>query len=138
MGRAVKLRDSPIAGLLPSTGKCAAVPARFCNDAPGMGHFNPLFRNQDKTVKSGLFSKPVELDGIKIRIIKLLPDTEELDSVLAQVHPRVRVEPGKLGEAEVRVSRYGRASLCLIFIWAVVGYGGGEWEGNECEICVDV
>jgi hypothetical protein len=34
-----------------------------------------------KLLKSGLLPKPVELDGIKIRVVELLPYAEEFDSV---------------------------------------------------------
>lgn len=46
-----------------------------------MCHLNPLFWGQRKTVEAGLFSKPVELDGIKIRVVELLPDAEKLNRV---------------------------------------------------------
>jgi len=46
-----------------------------------MDLFDPLFRRESETVEPGLFSKPVELDGIKIRVVDLLPDAEEFDGV---------------------------------------------------------
>jgi len=36
-------------------------------------------RARMKLPEAGLFSKPVELDGIKIRVVELLPDAEEFD-----------------------------------------------------------
>jgi len=46
-----------------------------------MGLPDPLFRRENETVEPGLFSKPVELDGIKIRVVELFPDTEKFDGV---------------------------------------------------------
>lgn len=62
-------------------GKGPAVPSGFSLDATGVRHPDPLFWSKDETVQAGLFSKPVELDGIKIRVVELLPDPEELNGV---------------------------------------------------------
>ena len=51
-----------------------AIPSGFCLNSTGACHLNPLFRGKSETVEAGLFSKPVELDGIKIRVVELLPD----------------------------------------------------------------
>jgi hypothetical protein len=56
-----------------------AMSSGFRNNPPGVCHLNPLFRSQGETIETGLFSKPVELDGIKIRVVELLPDAEKLD-----------------------------------------------------------
>jgi hypothetical protein len=85
-----------------------AVPSGFCPDATGVCHLDPLFRRKGETVETGLFSKPVELDGIKIRVIELLPDAEELDRV-AVAEPAtdkiVRIIgvliPSDIGDADV-------------------------------------
>ena len=51
-----------------------------------MGLPDPLFRRENETVEPGLFSNPVELDGIKIRVVELLPDAEELDITRVDEH----------------------------------------------------
>lgn len=37
-----------------------------------IGYFNPSYGPEHKAVQSGLFSKPVEFDGFKVRIMKFL------------------------------------------------------------------
>jgi len=52
----------------------APVAAGFRNDADGPGFLDPLFWGQGEAVEACLFSKPVEFDGIKTGLIKMLPD----------------------------------------------------------------
>ena len=89
-------------------GEGAAVPARFCDEAPGMGLFDPLFGRERERVESGLFSKPVEFHGFKIRVVELFPDTEKLngvaipDPVPDQIVRAVRVlVPGNIRDADI-------------------------------------
>ena len=64
-----------------------AVPPGFCLDATGVRLSNPLSGGQNETVEACLSSNPIEFDGIKIRIIELFPDAEELSSkVLEDFH----------------------------------------------------
>lgn len=44
-------------------------------------HLNLLLGCLGKTVEPGLFSKPIEFDGIKIWVVDLLPDAEEFEGV---------------------------------------------------------
>jgi len=50
-----------------------------CAGRPGVVIPIHCFRVRVKLPETGQFSKPVELDGIKIWIIELFPDAEELD-----------------------------------------------------------
>jgi hypothetical protein len=40
-----------------------------------------LAGSQRETVQACLFSKPVEFDGFKTRVIQVLPDAQELDGI---------------------------------------------------------
>ena len=48
-------------------GKGASVAAGLRNDAYRICSFNPLFGRECKSIGSGLFSKPVEFEGVKTR-----------------------------------------------------------------------
>ena len=48
-------------------GKGASVSAGLRNDAYRICSFNPLFGRECKSIGSGLFSKPVEFEGVKTR-----------------------------------------------------------------------
>jgi hypothetical protein len=54
---------------------------RSGDDADGVCTFDPLAGRQRKDIQPRLFSKPVEFDGIKSRVVQLLPDAKELDRV---------------------------------------------------------
>jgi len=55
-----------------------AIPSGFCLDTTSVCLPDPLSCCEDETVKPGLFSKPVEFDGIKNRVVELLPDAHIL------------------------------------------------------------
>ena len=56
--------------------KSATVSTRFGLDADGGGPLDPLFWGECEAVEASLFSNPVEFDGIKLGVVKSLPDTE--------------------------------------------------------------
>ena len=69
---------------------------------------DPLLRGEGETVEAGQFFNPVEFDGIKTRVVDLLPDAEELDGVAVaepvadEVVTGVRVfVAGDVGQADV-------------------------------------
>ena len=62
-------------------GERATVTSSRGGDANGPGFFDPLPGGQDEAVESGPFFNPIEFDGIKIRVIELLPDAQKLDRV---------------------------------------------------------
>ena len=62
-------------------GISAAVAPSLGLDASGAGALDPLLGGQNETVEPGLLFNPIEFDGIKNRIIDLLPEAEEFDGV---------------------------------------------------------
>jgi hypothetical protein len=59
----------------------AAVATGGGNQTDRPGGVDPAFGGEDEAVKPGLFSNPIEFDGIKIGVVELLPDAKELDGV---------------------------------------------------------
>jgi len=47
----------------------------------GTGFFDPLFWCEREAVEACFFSKPVEFDGIKIRVVELFSDPQKFDCV---------------------------------------------------------
>ena len=68
----------------------AAVAPGFGLDADGARALDPLLRSQGEAVEPGLLSNPVEFDGIKIRVVDLLPDSEKLNGVAVAKPVRIR------------------------------------------------
>ncbi len=62
-------------------GVSAAVAASARREAHRSGFFDPLLGREDEAVQSRLHPNPVEFDGIKIRVIEPLPDSEELHRI---------------------------------------------------------
>jgi hypothetical protein len=93
----------------------ATVTAGLGSDADCPGLLDPLLRREGETVQPGLHSNPVEFDGIKLRVVELLPDSEEFDGVaIAQpvaddVVGVVRIlEFGDIREADVVLLLFGK------------------------------
>ncbi len=89
-------------------GISAAVAPSLGLDAGGAGALDPLLGGQNETVEPGLLFNPIEFDGIKNRIIDLLPEAEEFDGVAVsepvgdQVVRALRVfVAGDVGQADV-------------------------------------
>jgi hypothetical protein len=73
-----------------------------------MCFIDPLPGCKDETVQPGLNSKPIEFDGIKIRIIKTLPNPQKFYSipvpqpVLDNIIGPVRIfVPGNIRQADI-------------------------------------
>jgi len=60
-------------------GKGAAISAGFGGDADCAGCFYPFAGGMHKGVAAGLVHKAVEFDRFKIRVVQLLPQTDELN-----------------------------------------------------------
>ncbi len=62
-------------------GICATISPGLRLDADGTRALDPLLWGTGKAVQTRLFSKPVEFNGIKIRIVDLLPNPKEFKGV---------------------------------------------------------
>lgn len=62
-------------------GVSAAVASGVGNQPDGLCFLDPLFRGESEAVQPGLHFKPVEFDGIKTRVVELLPDAEKFHGV---------------------------------------------------------
>jgi hypothetical protein len=60
---------------------CAAIAPGLGDYADGVGFLDPLLGGEDEAVESCLVFNPIEFDGIKIGIVQVLPNAEELDRV---------------------------------------------------------
>lgn len=67
----------------------SAVSARLGDQPDGLCLFNPLLWSQCEAVKARLFLKSVEFDGVKIRIVQMLPKPQEFAT--AAVVPEVQL-----------------------------------------------
>ena len=59
----------------------SAIPTRPGDETDGTSGFDPALGCKDKAVEAGLFSNPIEFDGIEIRIIQLFPNAEKFDRI---------------------------------------------------------
>ncbi|MDR1489106.1 MAG: hypothetical protein LBS65_01275 [Desulfovibrio sp.] len=66
--------------------KGAALSAGLCDNARGVCFFNPLLGTQNKSVAAALVSNVTEFRNIKIRVIKLFPNSHEFNCI-AGTHP---------------------------------------------------
>ena len=81
----------------------AAVAPGLGLDADGAGALGPMLGGQDEAVETSLRFNPIEFDGIKIRVVDLLPEAEELDGV-AVAQPVEDKVVGALGVLERAMS----------------------------------
>jgi len=105
------------------------------DDERDAGRVEPFERFEHGRVGPGLGLDRIEEVARVDEDIGLVPDNlidrrEEIviDLLLAQVHPRVRVEPGKCGEAEVRVGDMDELHSLRFLVgvcWHIRGRGAG-------------
>lgn len=59
----------------------SAIPSSLGLNSYGTRALNPLLGRKRKTVEARLFSKPVEFDGIKGRVVDLFPNPKKLNGI---------------------------------------------------------
>ena len=59
----------------------STIASGFRNNANSTGRIHPLLRRHHKTVQTGLTSKRIEFDTVKIRIVERFPHTEKLNGI---------------------------------------------------------
>jgi hypothetical protein len=69
--------------------------ASLGGDTHGAGLFDPLLGSKRETVETGLNSKPVEFDGIRLGVIEPLRDPKEFNSMACLRDGWARFASGK-------------------------------------------